>query len=212
VPSPDPPGESDVGDAPKVPQPAPLIRPERVGPLIGPDARPVLQEQAEPAVQTPKDAHVVGGVLIDARGSDPRPDLVGIALGLGQIERKLELVLLRGSGGGGSCEFSDALDQEILEAIESLQVDVDEISEKVNPLMGPLVMVAEAPADFNADGSRVSFAFDIPRVKASEFQALYLKRQAEYALWLQGLRGFVAKRSPGAPPLRITWEAIPSSE
>jgi hypothetical protein len=212
VPRPDPPDESDVGDAPKVPQPAPLIRPERVGPLIGPDGRPVAQEQAEPVRQTPKDAHVINGELIEARGSDPRPDLIGIALGLGQVERKLELVLLRGSGGGGSCDFSDALDQEILEAIESLQVDIDELAGRPERELGPLAVTSEAPADFNGDGTRASFAIDIPRLPATEFETLFLQRLLEFLHWQKTCRNHVAKKGTDGNPVTISWLEVPYAE
>jgi hypothetical protein len=201
------------GSRPTAPSMAPLIRPLLPGPVLRPDGTVEPQPQLDPGVkQTPSTGHIVGTEVFGRPELRPAPTMQGLAIELGRVEEKLAWVIIRlQQAGGASCQFVDRTD-EVLEVIESLQVDVDDIAEKIDPLTGPLAMVAEAPADFLSDGSRVSFEFDIPRVKASEFQSLYLRRQAEYALWLQGLRGFVAKRPPGAPPIRITWEAIPYSE
>ena len=211
-PQPDLPGDAAVGAPFKAPRPAPLIRPERVGPTIGPDGLPQPDAQEAPVAQTPKDAHVVGGELVEGAGGGPRPDLPGIAVELGRVERKLELLLLRGSGGGGSCEFSDELDRDILSAIEELQSDVDELANKPERQLGPLSVTTEAPADFNADGSRRSFDIDIPRLPATEFETLFLQRLLELLHWQKSCRNHVAKRGTDGDPVTITWHEVPYSE
>lgn len=211
-PQPDPPGDAVVGDPIKPPRPAPLIRPERVGPVIGPDGLPQPEVQEAPVTQTPKEAHVIGGELVEGIGGGPRADLPGIATELGRVERKLELLLLRGTGGSGSCKFNDAKLDEIIEMLDSLQFDVDELSTREEPKLGPLVYTVEAPADYDISGNRETFVFDIPRLPASEFMSLYLRRQAEYQHRLKIWRNHVAKRETNPKPIRIEWEEIPFSE
>jgi hypothetical protein len=137
--------------------------------------------------------------------------MIGIAGELGRIEGKLAWLISRsGQGGGGICNFSDRTD-EVLEAIESLQVDVDDIGERIDPLMGPLVYTSEAPADYDALGNREKFEFDIPRLPASEFISRYLKRQAEYQHQIKIWRNHVARRETNPKPIRIEWEEVPVS-
>lgn len=208
----DPPEDGGVSARPKVPRPAPLIKPERVGPIIGPDGFPQPEAQEDAAPQTPPDAHVVNGMLIQGPGGGPRPDLVSIAIELGRLEVKAAMALEGVGGGSGSCQFNDAKLDEIIEMLDSLQVDVDELSARKEPELGPLVYAVEAPADYDVLGNREKFEFDIPRLPASEFMSLYLKRQAEYQHQLKIWRNHVAKRETNPKPIRIEWEEIPSLE
>jgi hypothetical protein len=189
-----------------------LIKPPLAGPVLGPDGRLAPEEHAAPVRQTPPDAHVVDGVLIEAPGGGPRSDLPSIARELGRVERKAELLLLRGAGGSGSCQFSDALDREILEAIESMQVDIDELSSRPERELGPLAVTSEAPADFNADGTRASFVIDIPRLPATQFETLFLQRLLELLHWQKTMRNHVAKKGTDGDPVKITWQEVPYSE
>jgi hypothetical protein len=181
---------------------------------VGPDWKPgpLDREQADPVRQTPENAHITGIDVIDPPGGGPRPDLPSMARELGRIELKLEMVLGLLPKGSGSCRFSDAKLDDLLDALESLQLDVDDIGEKVDPLMGPLVYTSEAPADYDSLGNREKFEFDIPRLPASAFVSLYLKRQAEYQHTLKVWRNHVAKRETNPKPIRIEWEEIPVSE
>jgi hypothetical protein len=190
----------------------PVIVPLRPGPTIGSDGTVQPEAEAEPVKQTPNDAHVVAGDLVEPVGGGPAPNLPAIALELGRMEEKLRILLERPSGGGGgSCQFLDRTD-EVLEVIESLQVDVDELSGRPERKLGPLAVTSEAPADFNADGSRASFSIDIPRLPATEFETLFLQRLLELLHWQKSCRNHVAKKATEGDPVTIHWSEIPYSE
>ena len=205
---------SDPGWSP-APRPAPLIRPQLPGRRVGPDGTVGPEAEAEPVRQTPPGAHIVGTDVIGGPGATPRPTLDGIAAEVGRIELKtaLALELLRNSSGGsgGGCQFFDRTD-EVLEVIESLQVDVDELAGRPERELGPLVVTSEAPADFNADGTRAAFTFDIPRLPATQFETLFLKRLVEYSHWQGTCRKHVAKKGTDGDPVTIHWQEIPYSE
>ena len=153
------------------------------------------------------------GLEFGGVGQGPPPTLVGIAVEVGRLETKLAWLverLLRSGGGGGGCQFVDRTD-EVLEVIESLQLDVDELSARGEPEIGPLVYTVEAPADYDELGERERFEFDIPRLPASEFTSLYLKRQAEYQHQLKVWRSHVAKKETNPKPVRIEWEEVPAA-
>ena len=201
--------------APKVaPKLAPVLVPRLPGVQVGPDWKPgpLGDVQVDPVRQTPDDAHIVGTDVIDPPGGGPRPDLPSMAKELGRIELKLSLLLGRLSSASGSCRFDDTKLNEIIEMLESLQLDVDALGEHAEPEMGPLVYISEAPADYDAFGNREKFQFDIPRLPASQFISLYLKRQAEYQHQLKIWRNHVAKRETNPKPVRIEWEQVPVSE
>ena len=195
--------------APLKPRPLPMPGP---GPVITTDgaARPELEPVTDPIKPTP-DIHVVEGIEFGGGGQDPPPTLRGIAAELGRLESKAAWLverLLRSGGGGGGCQFVDRTD-EVLEVIESLQFDVDELSARGEPKIGPLVYTVEAPADYDELGEREKFEFDIPRLPASEFISLYLKRQAEYQHQLKVWRNHVARKETNPKPIRIEWEEVP---
>lgn len=176
--------------------------------MIGPDGLqqdPARGSEAPPV--TDRDVHFVDGVAVGGAGQSPPPTMDGIAKELGRLEAKMALSLARPSG-GGSCQFTDRID-EVLEVIESLQYDVDELSLRPERKLGPVVVTSESPADFDADGSRSAFSFDIPRLPASEFETLFLKRLLEYLHWQKACRGLVAKRGTGGDPVTITWVEDP---
>ena len=193
---------------------APVLVPRLPGVQVGPEWRPVPlgDVQVEPVRQTPDNAHVVGTDLIDPQGGGPRPDLPSMARELGRIELKLERLLLPRQSEPSLCRFDSSKLDEIIEMLESLQLDVDELGERAEPEMGPLVYTSEAPADYDALGDREKFQFDIPRLPASQFISLYLKRQAEYQHQLKIWRNHVAKRETNPKPIRIEWEEVPVSE
>lgn len=187
--------------------------PQLPGVQTGPDwvPGPVGGGQSDPVRQTPPNAHVTGSGVVDPPGGGPRPDLPSMAKELGRIELKLEMALGLLSRGTSPCRFSDEKLDDLLENLESLQIDVDDIGERIDPPMGPLVYTSEAPADYDVIGNREKFVFDIPRLPASQFVSLYLKRQAEYQHTLKVWRTHVAKRETNPKPIRIEWEEVPVS-
>jgi hypothetical protein len=173
--------------------------------------RPAVEPVTVPPAPDPG-VHVVDGVEFGGGGQPPPPSLVGIAAELGRLEAKMAWLIGRpASGGGGSCQFIDRTD-EVLEVIESLQFDVDELSGRPEPKMGPLVYESESPADYDGQGNRIKFKFDIPRLPASQFLSAYLKRQAEYQHVTNTWRKHVAKRETNPKPILIQWEEVPVSE
>ena len=201
----------DNASAPKV-QPVPPSFPAySPGKQIGADG---LQEDPksgpEDAPVTDRDAHIVDGVSVGGGGQSPPPTLVGIAAELGRIEDKLNKGVGRPAS-GGACRFVDRTG-EVLEVIESLQFDVDELSERPERKLGPLAVTSEAPADFNGDGTRASFAIDIPRLPATEFETLFLQRLLEFLHWQKTCRNHVAKKGTDGDPVTITWREVPYAE
>jgi hypothetical protein len=154
----------------------------------------------------------VGGQAFGQPNQQPPPTLQGIAEELGRLEEKAAWLILRelarGEPGGPALDRTD----EILEVIESLQVDVDELAGRPERELGPLAVTSEAPADFNADGTRASFEIDIPRLPATEFETLFLQRLLELLHWQKACRNHVAKKGTDGDPVTITWREVPYSE
>ena len=188
-----------------MPVPVPTL-PPAADPGDGLKPLPLTPKESPPA--TDNGTHVVGGEQVGGVGQAPRPTLDGIAVALGQIEDKCAW-LMRRSGVGAGPMPSGWLDK-ILETIQKALEGVDGDKPPKLPMLGPVHYIALAQADFNSDGSRRQFVFNVPRQEASDFLAQYLQLQAEYLFWLKGLKAFVAKRpTVDTSPVTITWLEVP---
>ena len=206
VPVPVPPAITPAPAPPRpVVVPGPTL-PPAADPGDGLKPRPLPTPDAPPT--TDGGTHVVGGEQVGGIGQAPQPTLQGIAVALGQIEGKAAW-LMRNSGGGAVPLPPDWIDK-IVDAIKKLLEGIDGGKPSGLPDLGPVHYIAIAQADFNSDGSRRQFEFNVPRQKGPEFLAQYLRVQAEYLFWLKGLRSFVAKRpTVDTSPVTITWIEVP---
>lgn len=167
----------------------------------------------DPAVgRTDPNAHVVGRDLVGDPSMRPRPDLLSMSVELGRVEQKLALLLLRQIGGGGGGGQGSDRTGEVLAKLEQLRGELDRLAKRPERMVGPVRVRSEAPSDFNPDGSRKSFVFDIPRLPASSFEALFLQRLLEYLHTQKTWRGYVAKTGTSGDPVTITWQEVPELE
>ncbi len=194
------------------PVPAPAPRPALPGQPVNPDGtvgRPV----SDPAVgRTDPNTHVVGRDLVGDPSIRPRPDLLSMSVELGRVEQKLALLLLRQVGGGGGGGQGSDRTGEVLAKLEQLRGELDGLAKRPERMVGPVRVRSEAPADFNPDGSRKAFVFDIPRLPASAFEALFLQRLLEFLHVQKTWRNHVAKVGTSGEPVTITWQEVPALE
>jgi len=194
------------------PAPAPAPRPALPGQPVNPDGtvgRPV----SDPAVgRTDPNTHVVGRDLVGDPSIRPRPDLLSMSVELGRVEQKLALLLLRQVGGGGGGGQGSDRTGEVLAKLEQLRGELDGLAKRPERMVGPVRVRSEAPADFNPDGSRKAFVFDIPRLPASAFEALFLQRLLEFLHVQKTWRNHVAKVGTSGEPVTITWQEVPALE
>jgi hypothetical protein len=142
-------------------------------------------------------------------GQAPPPTLVGIAAELGRIEDKLTKGVGRAVG-AGTCRFVDRSGA-ILDRVKGVKDGVDDLLARAEPLMGPIHLISEAPANYDASGDRERFEFDIPRLPVSEFETLFWQRLLEFLHTQKRWRNHVARQETNPKPIRIQWIEVPGT-
>lgn len=191
---------------PEPPKRAPIPWPPFGDPLIDTDGDPQDPEPDPPREKPPYETDI-GEEKVGRPGQAPRPTLDGIAFELGNLEAKLEILMLRRPQGG---DLADLLGQ-VLDLLGQLAEGGGGGNGgggdcKV-PDMGPVEIVSVPPyAGDQAQYQGGAYRVKIDKAPADVFMADAIVKLADLMSVQKSWRNYMAPKVKSGRPFTITWE------